>query len=198
MSKQSDTGATTTPADGSSRIWNGQAFEADAWHTLGDDQKLAEEDFVLMSLSRWRAEKSKLPRTGSTHVAMKLAPGDEINHHSDEINRLALIVLPFPKFTDGRSYSTARQLREQWGYTNELRATGDVLFDQIPLMARCGFTSFEITDAATIRALERSDTTRTNTTRPNATRMCRMYQSPAPHGDLKRRAPLPRELIAAE
>lgn len=188
MSKQSHHITSATPPRRTSRIWNGSAFEADAWNVLADDQQVGEGDYVIMSLDRWRAEKSKLQHAAAMNIAIRLAVGEEIKPESDEIDRLALIVLPFPKFTDGRSYSTARRLREQWGYTKELRAAGDVLIDQIPLMARCGFTSFEITEAATIRALERSDTTR----------MCRMYQSPALHGHLRRRAALPRDLAAAE
>ena len=47
--------------------------------------------------------------------------------------RLALIVLPFPSFTDGRAYSLARQIRET-GYGRELRAAGNVLPDQVQFM----------------------------------------------------------------
>lgn len=49
------------------------------------------------------------------------------------------IDLHFPKFTDGRAYSQARLLRQRRGFTGELRATGDVLIDQLVHMARCGF-----------------------------------------------------------
>ena len=52
----------------------------------------------------------------------------------------------FPKFTDGRGYSTARLLRERYGYTGELRAIGDVLHDQLFYMARCGFDAFALKD----------------------------------------------------
>jgi uncharacterized protein (DUF934 family) len=74
---------------------------------------------------------------------------------ADDLDRLSIIALNFPKFTDGRSYSKARTLREQHGYKGEIRATGDVLLDQVPLMLRCGFDALEITNAPTIRALER-------------------------------------------
>ena len=69
-----------------------------------------------------------------------------------------MVEVSFPKFRDGRGYSAGRILREA-GYTGELRAQGDVLVDQIPLMRRCGFDSFapeaEVDDAALSRALER-------------------------------------------
>jgi len=55
-----------------------------------------------------------------------------------------VIAIAFPKFTDGRGYSIARLLRERLGYAGELRATGDVLADQIPLLWRCGFDALVV------------------------------------------------------
>ncbi|MES2182997.1 MAG: DUF934 domain-containing protein [Pseudomonadota bacterium] len=51
------------------------------------------------------------------------------------------IDLHFPKFTDGRAYSQAYLLRRRLGFTGDLRATGDVLIDQLVQMARSGFTT---------------------------------------------------------
>ena len=56
-----------------------------------------------------------------------------------DLQHLALIAISFPKFTDGRAYSQARLIRGRLGFTGQLRATGDVLFDQLQLMTRCGF-----------------------------------------------------------
>ncbi len=64
------------------------------------------------------------------------------------------MALKFDKFADGRAFSYAELLRERHGFNGELRATGDVLLDEIALMLRCGFTSFEVTDANTLRALK--------------------------------------------
>jgi uncharacterized protein (DUF934 family) len=50
----------------------------------------------------------------------------------------------FPKFTDGRGFSTARLLRERYRYRGELRAVGDVLRDQLLFLARCGFDAFAL------------------------------------------------------
>ncbi len=69
------------------------------------------------------------------------------------LHGLALVALVFPTFKDGRAYTQARQLREQLGWTGELRATGNVLRDQFLLMARAGFDAFEITKAGDIDAL---------------------------------------------
>ena len=57
------------------------------------------------------------------------------------------MVLEFPTFTDGRAYSYARTLRERYGYAGEVRATGDVLRDQLAFMQRAGFDAFELADA---------------------------------------------------
>ncbi len=64
---------------------------------------------------------------------------------------VARIDLHFPKFTDGRAYSQAFLLRRRLGFTGELRATGDVLIDQLVQMERTGF------DVAVLRADQNID-----------------------------------------
>ena len=51
------------------------------------------------------------------------------------------IDLNFPKFTDGRAFSQATMLRRRRGFAGEIRATGDVLVDQLLQMQRTGFSS---------------------------------------------------------
>jgi uncharacterized protein (DUF934 family) len=75
--------------------------------------------------------------------AVTLANTDRLEPLKAHLGRLKLIVLDFPKFTDGRAYSQARLLRGRLGYKGELRATGAVFRDQLPFLLRCGFTSFE-------------------------------------------------------
>jgi uncharacterized protein (DUF934 family) len=53
---------------------------------------------------------------------------------------VARIDLHFPKFTDGRAYTQAFYLRRRSGFTGEIRATGDVLIDQLVQMERQGFS----------------------------------------------------------
>jgi uncharacterized protein (DUF934 family) len=77
----------------------------------------------------------------SNAAAVRLEPDDDARALIPHLDRLALIEIAFPKFRDGRGYSSARILREA-GYTGELRAQGDVLVDQIAFMKRCGFDSF--------------------------------------------------------
>ncbi|TGX52402.1 DUF934 domain-containing protein [Sphingomonas gei] len=77
----------------------------------------------------------------SNATAVRIESGDDARVLLPHLERLALVEVSFPKYRDGRGYSTGRILREA-GYTGELRAQGDVLVDQIPLMRRCGFDSF--------------------------------------------------------
>ncbi|RDJ99579.1 hypothetical protein DLM46_28050 [Paraburkholderia lacunae] len=58
-----------------------------------------------------------------------------------QIEQLARIDLHFPHFTDGRAYSQAYLLRRRLGFKGDLRATGDVLIDQLVQMERTGFSS---------------------------------------------------------
>ncbi len=67
------------------------------------------------------------------------------------LGHLALVALDFPKFRDGRAYSQARQLRENYGFRGTLRATGDVLRDQFHFLVRAGFDSFEVKKPADAR-----------------------------------------------
>ncbi len=95
---------------------------------------------------------------GQTNAsAVLLESGEDARELIPMLGRLSLIVVHFPAFTDGRGYSAARILREA-GYKGELRASGDVLVDQIRYMRRCGFDSFApdapLDEAAVARALD--------------------------------------------
>lgn len=77
----------------------------------------------------------------SNATAVRIEAGEDARALLPHLDRIALVEVSFPSFRDGRGYTSARVLREA-GYTGELRAQGDVLVDQIPLMRRCGFDSF--------------------------------------------------------
>lgn len=121
---------------------NGHAV-ADAWQHLADDQPLPEQGPVLVSLARWQAEQPRLA-SRTAPLGVRLANTDPVEALAADLPRLSLIVLEFPKFTDGRAYTQARKLRETLGYLGELRATGEVLEDQLLFMQRCGFDAFDM------------------------------------------------------
>ena len=74
-------------------------------------------------------------------TAVRLEAGEDVRTLIPHLAQLALVEIDFPRFRDGRGYSSARVLREA-GYAGELRATGDVLVDQVDHMRRCGFDGF--------------------------------------------------------
>lgn len=77
----------------------------------------------------------------SNATAVRIEAGEDARELLPHLDRLSLIEVSFPVFGDGRGYSSAQILREA-GYTGEMRASGDVLVDQIAYMRRCGFDAF--------------------------------------------------------
>ena len=73
--------------------------------------------------------------------SVRIEGGDDVRRLAPALDRLKLVEIDFPRFRDGRGYSSARILREM-GYQGELKAVGDVLVDQLLFMRRCGFDSF--------------------------------------------------------
>ncbi|HWU04755.1 MAG TPA: DUF934 domain-containing protein [Novosphingobium sp.] len=71
-------------------------------------------------------------------AAVRIEPGDDARALLPHLERLKLVEVNFPAFTDGRGYSSARILREA-GYAGELRAVGDIGVDQLSHLKRCGF-----------------------------------------------------------
>jgi len=93
-------------------------------------------------------------------VSVRIEGGDDVRLLEPAFARLKLVEVDFPRFRDGRGYSSARILREM-GYQGELKAVGDVLVDQLLFMRRCGFDSFApnapIDLAVAVRALNQYD-----------------------------------------
>ena len=77
----------------------------------------------------------------SNAASVRVEAGDDVRRLAPHLDRIRLVEVDFPKFRDGRGFSSARILREM-GYTGEIKATGDVLVDLIYFMRRCGFDSF--------------------------------------------------------
>jgi phosphoadenosine phosphosulfate reductase len=119
------------------------SIAADQFVALGDDEILPDDGAAIVSGERFLAESDLFAeRNAPTGVAWP-------NHRrvadlAPYLDRLALVALSFPTFRDGRAYSQARQLREQYCFAGELRATGDVLRDQFLFMLRAGFDALEV------------------------------------------------------
>jgi uncharacterized protein (DUF934 family) len=132
-------------------IWRGDAFHKDAWTPAGEDGGLPDGPTVV-SKKRWLAERERL-LSRNVPIGLWIEPGEAIDDLAGDLPRFTLIALAFPKFSDGRAFSTARLLREKHGFAGELRAVGNVLSDQIPFMRRVGFDSYAVSHAPTRRML---------------------------------------------
>jgi uncharacterized protein (DUF934 family) len=96
---------------------------------------------IIVPLKVWLAQREKLQRRSD--LGVWLASDERPETIKDDIENFTVIAVDFPKFTDGRGYSIAFNLRMRLGYTGELRAIGDVLRDQMFYMQRVGFDAFE-------------------------------------------------------
>jgi uncharacterized protein (DUF934 family) len=123
-------------------VENGRTVD-DRYIRVADGAPLPERVPVMVSAERFLAHSDDLiRRDGSLGV---LWPNSRrVAELEPWLGHLALIALEFPKFRDGRAYSQARLLREQYGFRGTLRATGDVLRDQFHFLVRAGFDSFDV------------------------------------------------------
>lgn len=138
--------------DASGPIWIAGAFHRDAWTTALKDEEIGTAP-AIVSKARWMAQRESLIARGRP-IGLRLEPGEALEDLAADFPRFAIIALSFPKYADGRAFSTAALLRDKYGYAGELRADGNVLNDQIPLMRRVGFDSFEVSHGPTRAALE--------------------------------------------
>lgn len=74
-------------------------------------------------------------------TASVLVLANDVNALEANLDGITQVDLHFPNFTDGRAFSQAYLLRRRRGYKGDIRATGDVLIDQLVQMQRTGFTS---------------------------------------------------------
>ena len=97
----------------------------------------------IVPLQFWKLYQEELNEYDG-NIAVWLNSDENPAQITGELHSLPLIALNFPVFTDGRSYTNARELKQKYAYTGEIRAIGDVLRDQLYYMAQCGFDSFDI------------------------------------------------------
>lgn len=119
---------------------NGE-FVEDSFLTLDDDAPLPTVGDIIVSCKRLEEQFEALKAHGGGLGVIFPVDADP-DALKPYLGALSLIVLPFARFADGRGYSIARILRSRLGYDGELRASGDVLPDQIAFMRQLGFESF--------------------------------------------------------
>ena len=128
------------------------------WHTVsGEDGPVSHPvpaAHSLLTLAQWHSVRTQWPQ--GMPVAVALPNDADVEDLEADLPRLSLITLDFPKWVDGRAYSQARLLRARYRFAGEIRATGQVLVDMLPLLARTGFDAVELRADQSIEAAERA------------------------------------------
>lgn len=130
----------------------------DRWHALGGEDgppvSINPSANLLLDVTQWHAVRAQWP--ADLPVGLKLANDQDVEDIVDDLPRFALVALHFPKWVDGRAYSQARLLRSRYRFTGEVRATGEVLVDMVPLLARTGFDAAVLRHDQSVEAAERA------------------------------------------
>ncbi|MDT9000461.1 DUF934 domain-containing protein [Paucibacter sp. APW11] len=130
----------------------------DQWHRVaGEDGPVSHPvaaDHTLLTLEQWHAVRDTWP--AGLAVGVQLPNDFDVEDLADDLPRLSLIALNFPKWVDGRAYSQARLLRVRLRFAGEIRAVGEVLVDMLPLLSRTGFDAAQLRPDQQLDAAERA------------------------------------------
>jgi uncharacterized protein (DUF934 family) len=110
---------------------------------------------TIVSLPRFQAEREMLLARNSP-LGVRLKSAESPEGLGEDVHRLAVVVLEFPVFRDGRAFSWARLLRTRMNYRGEIRAAGTFLYDQIAFALRVGFDAFEVPEHFTLVQFNRT------------------------------------------
>jgi uncharacterized protein (DUF934 family) len=125
------------------KLIRNRALAADEYALAREARSLADVPIdigAIVPLALWLERRAALVARGD--IGVLLAPVDDPAAIAADVTRLPVVAVDFPVFTDGRGLSTARLLRERYGYAGELRAVGDIQRDQLFALSQCGFDAF--------------------------------------------------------
>ncbi len=145
----------------------GDAFAADPFVGVADDAALPDSGGAIVSLARFTKERETLLARNAP-VGVRLKPDESPEVLGADVQRLSVIAIDFPSFSDGRGFSWARMLRTRLGFTGEIRATGKFIYDQIAYHKRVGFDAWEVPDGFTLAQFQRALGEMTDVYQPSA------------------------------
>jgi uncharacterized protein (DUF934 family) len=124
-------------------IKDGQVTQ-DNWMFINDDATLNASHNII-SLTRWQnTDKEALQQ--SKPLGLRLESDVILEDINIDFNDFELIELYIPVFTDGRAFTHARLLRSRFGFTGDIRVSGDFMRDQVFYLSRVGVSSFNLKD----------------------------------------------------
>lgn len=140
------------------RLWTPFGFRDDDWRHAEEFDAPGSNGRLILPLKSFLEIPADERMRDRDRLGVLLAPAEPVDAIADLMDQLSLVALAFLAFSDGRSFSKAELLRSRYGYTGPIRATGQVLVDQLPHMLRVGFDQFEVSNPVLIERLERGDT----------------------------------------
>jgi uncharacterized protein (DUF934 family) len=150
-----DTASSDMPTSPAWRLWTPQGFRDDDGWIHAEDVGEADDTNtgVILPLLTFLNLDEERRASLKGRLGVSVQPGEPLDDLVPFLSELSLVALSFPVFSDGRSFSKAELLRARHGFAGALRATGDVLIDQVPHMLRLGFTEFEVSNPTAIKRL---------------------------------------------
>ncbi len=115
----------------------------DSWIYILDETPL-DADYIIVPLVRWQQERDQLSKI--KHLGLRLEADVILEDIVDDLSHFQLVELFIPVFTDGRAFTHARLLRSRYGFTGDIRVSGDFMRDQVFYLNRVGVSSFELND----------------------------------------------------
>jgi uncharacterized protein (DUF934 family) len=140
------------------RLWTPEGFRDDEWTHADDADALMGEGRFILPARAVVALDPELRRSSAKRLGVHLLPGEPLDGIAGLLGDLSLVALAFPAFNDGRSFSKAALLRNRHAFEGAVRATGQVLIDQLPHMLRLGFDEFEVSNPVLLARLQRGKT----------------------------------------
>ena len=133
------------------KIINKDKIVDDKWVVLPKNYSgnLPENQLSLAPMKYWLENKESIR---IAVLGLWIDSDEDVEALGEDANQFPLIAVNFPSFTDGRGFSTARLLRERFGYSGQLRAIGNPNRDQLFYLKRCGFDSFVLPEGTDLEA----------------------------------------------
>ncbi|CDX24037.1 conserved hypothetical protein [Mesorhizobium sp. ORS 3324] len=148
----------TDPTKSETRLWTPKGFREDDWTHAESAEALAGNGRFILPLQAFLGLDDDTRRSARERIGVQLLPGDELDKIVGLLDQLSLVALAFPAFNDGRSFSKGELLRTRHNFKGAVRATGQVLVDQLPHMLRLGFDEFEVSNPVLLKRLEEGRT----------------------------------------
>ena len=140
------------------RLWTPNGFREDEWTHAESAEALAGNGRFILPLQAFLRLDEEVRKSARERLGVLLQPGDELDKIVGLLDQLSLVALAFPAFNDGRSFSKGELLRARHHFKGPVRATGQVLVDQLPHMLRLGFDEFEVSHPVLLKRLEEGHT----------------------------------------